>query len=364
MGGTALNYFKKLDASTGNEIWSVTADETLFWYGSTQVIPTKDNGFLLNGRYRGDSAIFKGLTTQIILPSASGWNETFLVKYSSLGEVLWAKKVSDSENEWNEGVTVDGNNNIIFAVETRGASTYDGVIFPVKGDRTLHLIKTNASGNYIRHRSFNSGSYSHFWMHDLASDKNGNIYVSAKLDTTLIIGSDTVFYNSNHLNQINAIIKFDSNFNYLWSQYVSGYNNGGGQFAITDSIIYFGMNHDADVSLHGSNYYFPAPNNPQNASFIAAIKNGKGAVTSIPQFIIEEVNVFPNPSSGIFTIQMENCRVGTRITVHDVLGSCLLERKCRGETSQEINLSCQPRGIYFVELLSGDEKVVRKVVVQ
>ena len=78
---------------------------------------------------------------------------------------------------------------------------------------------------------------------------------------------------------------------------------------------------------------------------------------------MNDVSIYPNPTSGIFTVNIRNCR-DAKICVYDVLGNCLLNKDCRNDVSSKINLSCQPRGIYFVELLSGENRVVRKVAVQ
>lgn len=367
MGGTALHYFKKLDASTGNAIWSLIPNGTLIYLGPTHIIPTGDNGFLVAGRYNSDSARFDGLSTHCTLPSSAGANLMFLVKYSSSGEVLWAKKVSDNSNEFNRGVTSDGNNNIIFAVESQGIASYDIATLLPKGNRTLHLIKTDVLGNHLNHLSFNAAGYSHFYMTDLQSDKNGNIYVGAKLDTTLIIGNDTVFDNSNPSNMIYAIIKFDSNLNYLWSQYVSGFTNGHGKFAVTDSIIYFTMNHEAPVSLHGSNYSFPGNNNPNWTSFVAAMKNGNSVtdvITSINKTPMEMVTVFPNPSLGIFNIIFSKLNTVTRICVYDLLGNCIFNKVSTKNNRQEIDLRGQAKGVYFLEIVSDENRAMKKIVLQ
>ncbi len=74
------------------------------------------------------------------------------------------------------------------------------------------------------------------------------------------------------------------------------------------------------------------------------------------------MKIYPNPNSGIFSVVSN--RKDAKIKIQDVLGNCLLEESCNSLTNQEINLSCQPEGIYFVELLSGDERVIRKVAIQ
>jgi hypothetical protein len=361
--GTSLAYLKKLDASSGKELWSIIPNEYLIYDGKTQIISTQDNGFLISSRYNGDSARFEGLTTHKTLQSSNGATLAFIVKYSSKGEVEWAKKFTDTRIEFNNGVAVDEENNIFFAVESQGIASYDHVPLQTIGNRTLHLIKLDALGNYIRHLSFNSGSYLHFGVTDLKSDRYGNVYVGAKMDTTLIIGKDTVFYNTNPLKSIFAIMKFDSNLNYLWSQYVNGYTNGGGVFTVTDSIIYVAMNYDGDVSLHGTNYYFPRKNTDWS-SFLAAMTNDnpKTAATTGVQIQIAEagkynISIYPNPSNGVFTI----VQTGDHITVNvlNVYGQQIFLPQ---KDIFHIDLTSQPKGIYFIQVDTGKEKVNKKVV--
>jgi len=95
-----------------------------------------------------------------------------------------------------------------------------------------------------------------------------------------------------------------------------------------------------------------------------------GASVAESKNILFDFSIFPNPSSGIFSVNLHNCHAGAKVTVRDVLGRCLFEKNCGGETSQDgsakltMNLSSQPKGIYFVELLSGDDRVAKKVAVQ
>jgi alpha-tubulin suppressor-like RCC1 family protein len=128
------------------------------------------------------------------------------------------------------------------------------------------------------------------------------------------------------------------------------------------------LKNDGSVWVWGCNYYGEFGNGVTGGYTDTPVQATGGVctvLTAISESIaITEVSIFPNPSSGIFKVQMGNSQAGAKVTVRDVLGTCLLEKDFRGETSQEINLCCQPKGIYFVELLSGEERVVRKVVVQ
>lgn len=79
---------------------------------------------------------------------------------------------------------------------------------------------------------------------------------------------------------------------------------------------------------------------------------------------ITDISVYPNPSSGIFSTNFKNKTVETKICIYDMLGNCILEKAYRNETYANINLSAQPKGMYFLEMLSSDEKIIKKIVVE
>lgn len=79
---------------------------------------------------------------------------------------------------------------------------------------------------------------------------------------------------------------------------------------------------------------------------------------------LNDINVFPNPSSGIFTANLENKTVATKICVYDILGNCLLNKDYRKGASPIIDLSGLPKGIYFVNIMSDGGKTMKKIVLQ
>ena len=74
--------------------------------------------------------------------------------------------------------------------------------------------------------------------------------------------------------------------------------------------------------------------------------------------------VYPNPSSGKFTVNFKNKTGENIICVDDVLGNCVYDKVSTKNSTEEINLSKQLKGIYFMEILSDGERVVKKIVLQ
>ena len=87
-------------------------------------------------------------------------------------------------------------------------------------------------------------------------------------------------------------------------------------------------------------------------------------VTSVAEELsTNQVSVFPNPSSGIFTLQ--STEEITAIEIYNVLGENIsplsFRREAGGEV--EIDLSAQPKGIYFIKVQSGDKVSSQKIII-
>ena len=74
-------------------------------------------------------------------------------------------------------------------------------------------------------------------------------------------------------------------------------------------------------------------------------------------------STYPNPTKGIFTIALGSLNDNTSITVYDMLGKVIITKGSITTTTQ-INLSGYEKGIYFVNIQSDNETIVRKVILQ
>jgi hypothetical protein len=74
--------------------------------------------------------------------------------------------------------------------------------------------------------------------------------------------------------------------------------------------------------------------------------------------------VYPNPTSGRFTLELSEIASTVTIEIYGVMGEQILKQEVSGFMMYEFDLSTQPRGIYIVRVLNGDEMEIQRVIRQ
>ena len=121
----------------------------------------------------------------------------------------------------------------------------------------------------------------------------------------------------------------------------------------------------------------PVQNNKLSAKIIPCASNGipdpcssymrYAESTSDNNEGIEEfragINIFPNPNNGIFNINMEMQNELTTVLVLNSVGKVVRNKKLL-DSKPVIDISDQPKGIYFVKISSENKVKVEKIVYQ
>jgi hypothetical protein len=80
---------------------------------------------------------------------------------------------------------------------------------------------------------------------------------------------------------------------------------------------------------------------------------------------IDDIIVYPNPSSGIFTISKNRVIQISKIKIFDTNAKMLKEIDVEGfDTDNTIDVSELSKGIYFMEISNNEDKVVKKIIVE
>ena len=84
--------------------------------------------------------------------------------------------------------------------------------------------------------------------------------------------------------------------------------------------------------------------------------------TGITEFGDQAMKLYPNPTSGIFEIEL-NYQGDFKVQVYSIVGVQVyeLETTASGYYQQSIDLSALESGVYFVALKTNDETIVKKL---
>ena len=358
--GTAINF----GSTTINSTNSNSTDIFIVKYNSAgSVVWLRDAGgidvetpnnitadatgnFYITGYFQGPSTKFGSITLN---NSNNGTFDIFIVKYNTSGTALWAKSAGGNKNEEGKGLVTDANGYVYLTGYFESTTILFGSITLNNIDNTgmsedIFITKYDASGNVVW--SKREGGTDSDIGYGIVVDANSDIYVTGFFaNSNIIFGNDTLYY----LGIADVfLVKYDSSGNIIWAESAGG---------ISEDIS-FSISIDLNSNLYLTGYFWGAActfgNTTLNNSGVQDVFLAKhSSLSGINEFNLEEIiSVYPNPSTGIFTLQ--STKEITAIEIYNVLGENIsplsLRRGVGGEV--EINLSEAAKGIYFIKIIT------------
>ncbi len=154
------------------------------------------------------------------------------------------------------------------------------------------------------------------------------------------------------------------------------------------NVIYLACSNDSatfyrwyrnDELINGANEYLYLPTNNRGVYRVEISNSGTCYVPSedydlsqitglSPADPWENLKIYPNPTPGLFTLEMDNAIMGELvIDIFKGSGARIINIKFHKETAHfltQIDLSDQPGGVYMVGLMLGEFKANRRLVVE
>lgn len=112
------------------------------------------------------------------------------------------------------------------------------------------------------------------------------------------------------------------------------------------------------IKNHAKGSYTVTVTNPANGC--TTTSDSTTGVRQLPE-INDQLNIYPNPTSGQFTIELSGNQNGYVVEVFNVLGE-LVYQSASIHSQKIINLNHQPDGMYFVYLKSDNRVEVEKLL--
>ncbi len=191
--------------------WAYSAGGT-GWDDLRSIYLSPDNGVLQTGMFSGTASF--GATTL----NSAGFQDAFVAKYDAMGNVLWAKAISGTEQDWGYKVCADNQNNVYVTGYFQSSALYftpsDSIVRSPASARNLFLAKYSSNGTFLWVKHGSAGATNGMLTaRSVTVDNQNNIILSGDYTKEIQFDATTLpFTNAANI----FLVKFDTNGNLLW----------------------------------------------------------------------------------------------------------------------------------------------------
>jgi uncharacterized delta-60 repeat protein len=161
-----------------------------------------------------------GFTAGALAGTKKGSYDAWVAKYNSSGKLQWKQQLGTSTYDNSYGVATDSNGNVYISGATDGALAGTN-----KGHNDAWVAKYNSSGKLQWKQQLGTSTYDN--SYGVATDSNGNVYISGATDGALA-GTNKGSYDA-------WVAKYNSNGKLQWKQQLGSSNNDFSEGVATDS---------------------------------------------------------------------------------------------------------------------------------
>jgi hypothetical protein len=298
---------------------------------------------------------------------SKGGYDVFLLKLDANGDFNWVKQFGGTGWDHSKSITIGLSNNIFIAGGFMGTSDFDPGpdttnLTSLGIDVNAFISKLNNLGDLIWVKqmpgTLNNGSS---FVASITVDVNGTIYTTGGFNDTTDFdpGPGTAQLFSSGSNDIFLSILNDSG-DYLWagkmggtlddvaySICIDGYNN-------VYSTGFFSQTGDFDP-------FSPIHNITSNGFLDIYCHKMNSIAVGISEIKADsQINIYPNPSDGLITIDL---LYNSTIIITDVLGQEIVT-VFLNPGRQHVNIKNHPSGVYFLNIItenkiSNSQKIIK-----
>ena len=319
--------------------------------------------FYLTGYFEGNIDLDpSGSNTQT--KTSNGSRDVFILKLDSNGDYLWGNSFG-STNPDNVNVIRSLDSGVYVGGVFSGATEFQtgNPVSPLSTDDG-YLVKYDDMGNFnfVYTIGGNGSGSGLFEEVEDVTEVNNTLVVSGNFISTVDFDNDpnNTANSTSNGNRDAYVLELTTS-----GDYINNYTIGGtddevrNRVHITNGneIILYGAFESASIDLDPSSGV-DTYTNGFNFHDIYFSHFSTPNLLSVDNAVLESFSVYPNPTTGVINIQ-SNTAIDSYI-IYNQLGQVMKT----GNDTNRIDINSFPRGLYMLQITSGNSSVTKKIVKQ
>ena len=310
-------------------------------------------------RYSGN-VDFDPSANNVTLNSVSGSYDMAITKFSSSGNLIWAKSMGGTSTEEPSELIIDSNDNILSTGYFSGTADFDpGAAtsnLTATGSFSVFVSKLDSNGNFVWAKAIKSTA--NVDAKGIAVDNNNNVYIGGMFEGTTDFNPDesaTFNLTSNGDDDV-FVTKLNSNGDFGWAISAGGTGldlNRGIAVDVLDNSIYNTGAFSSTVDFDPATSFYNLTSAGGKDIFIQKISDSGSMNVNESVGVLSQISIYPNPVVDYLMIKnMDNI---DSITIFDVTGKLIFNKKGEIKENLKIDFSAYKKGIYFLKLVHKNE---------
>lgn len=289
--------------------------------------------------------------------SATGMQDLFVAKYDGAGIAAWSVRSGGSLDDYGNGIVVRKGNVFVTGGFNSASVGFGSTTLTnaSAGTSDVLVAKYDLSGTSAW--ALRAGDVDSEAGNAVASDANGNVFVSGYfISNSLTIGTNTLVNAGTGYRDL-FVAAYSGNSTSLWATTsTAGTYDETAQAISVNALgtdVYIGGTYNSALVTFGTS------NISKGCGDDVFVAKLLGPAVGIKETIKEDqLKVYPNPSTGKFTVAAEG-----QIIFYNVLGEVVLTQKLNEQS--QFDFSSQPKGLYLYKVITDKKTAFTgRVVVQ
>jgi hypothetical protein len=355
-------YFLRKYGKNGDLLWNNESG----W--NTPVIPkcvavNSRGECFFTGVFTDTAATFNNL----LLTSTNTIETTFLAKYDAVGQIQWIKRISDNSAQA-INVKISNDNNIFITGSFISPFKCDNLVLNSATGRGMFVLKLDSNGTatWLSGSSGGRGT-------SICIGENGDIFSAGYFTSSVTFLNGKVLSSAPKDGDL-FVARYNSSGEFEWALKPAGVSDHG--YNTASAIATFKNNIYITGAFAGNTTFGNFSFNVNTGTygdvtdqFIAKITDLTIITSDISSVLFKSrIMVYPVPSSKYFNIRLVDLKPGEyEVAISNTLGENIAFQTVSLKSQDQtffMYLGSELKGIYFVTVLSSQQKLTCKVVLQ